>query len=101
MTNLKFLRFSLLVSLAFINVFSFYSCSKEDTNNDDASVTEDALKLDEDFYINEEKTVVNYILSLEDYNSFLVPDTEKDFSKITKKVYEHFEDDFDFIFHSL
>lgn len=98
MTNLKFLRFSLLVSLAFINVFSFYSCSKEDTNNDDASVTEDALKLDEDFYINEEKTVVNYILSSEDYNSFLVPDTEKDFSKITKKVYEHFEDDFDFIF---
>ncbi|MGJ8732200.1 MAG: hypothetical protein ACSHW4_03610 [Cellulophaga sp.] len=96
----KFYRFPLFISLLSVSIFSFTSCSKDDTsnNNEEEEVVEDELKLDEDFYLNKDKTVANYILSAKDYNSFLVPDTEKDFSKITKKVYSHFEDEFDFIF---
>lgn len=97
--NLKFYRCPLFVSLLSVSIFSFTSCSKDDTSSDnEEEIIEDELKLDEDFYLNKDKTVANYILSAKDYNSYLVPDTEKDFSKITKKVYSHFEDEFDFIF---
>lgn len=103
--DIKNIRFPFIFVLTVI-FLSFSSCSKdsitnivdeEKTENNDNDPT-DNLELDTDFIINEERSFVNYILSESVYNSFLDPDNYGDFSIVSKKVYEHFDDEFDFIF---
>ncbi|WP_136465158.1 hypothetical protein [Flagellimonas onchidii] len=64
----------------------------EDTNDSDAP---DALELEAGFMIDEEHQSTNLILPESDYNKFLAG--EGDMQMVANKVYEHFNDDFDFI----
>lgn len=101
--NLKKIRIPLFTYFAILSLF-FYSCSEDsitdiiDDEIGEDENPEDNLELDTDFVINEERSFVNYILPESTYNSFLDPDDYGDFSIVSKKVYEHFNDDFDFIF---
>ena len=105
--QIKKIKLPLFIGLTVLSL-CFYSCSEDtitdileeealDDNNgeDDSS---DVLELDTDFIINEDRTFINYILPESTYNSFLDPDDYGDFSIVSKKVYEHFNDEFDFIF---
>lgn len=71
---------------------------ENDTDNpDDPDVPEnpDTLVLESGFTIDEEYQFTNLILSEDDYNKFLVD--EGDMRMVSNKVFEHFNDDFDFI----
>lgn len=96
-----------IVAKAFFFVFLIIltSCSKDDSDDimDDQGneeqenpVNTDDAELANDFILDESNTIVNYILPKSEYNKYL--EDEGDFSLISKKVYEHFKDDFDFIF---
>nr|WP_299173093.1 hypothetical protein [uncultured Allomuricauda sp.] len=71
---------------------------ENDTDNpDDPDVPEnpDTLVLESGFTIDEEYQFTNLILSEDDYNKFL--EDEGDMRMVSNKVFEHFNDDFDFI----
>lgn len=88
----------IVISL-FIIFFTLSSCSTDSVaDNINQEIDEDDLKLAADFIINEERSFVNFILTESVYNSFLNPDQYGDFSIVSKKVYEYFDDEFDFIF---
>jgi hypothetical protein len=96
-TALRTFIFSLLVVLA--------SCSKEQADdiienevNEEVGmpIPPDSSELADDFIMDESSRVVNYILSKNEYDKYL--EDEGDFTLITKKVYAHFKDDFDFVF---
>ena len=111
MRNLK--SFS---ALALFACFSFLilSCSKDedpvsdaemdngtsestDQNSDDTDNSEEpnTLELETGFTIDEEYQFTNLIISESEYNKFL--EDEGDMRMVSNKVYEHFNDDFDFI----
>ena len=54
------------------------------------------LVLESGFILDESKRILNYVLEQSEYDKYLKE--EGDFKLISKKVYEHFKDDFDFIF---
>lgn len=81
------------------------SCSKDavddiidnEVNEEkEVAITPDEAPLADDFILDESNRVVNYILPKGEYDKYL--EDEGDFTLISKKVYEHFNDDFDFIF---
>jgi len=89
----------------FIFLILLSSCSKDDVDtiideqgNEEIEVpiTPDDAQLADDFILDDSNRVVNYILPKSEYDKYLAD--EGDFSLISKKVYEHFKDDFDFIF---
>lgn len=89
----------------FIFIVILSSCSKDNVDNiiDDEvneekeiPITQNDAELAEDFVLDESNRVVNYILPKNEYDKYLKD--EGDFKLISNKVYEHFNDDFDFIF---
>ena len=89
----------------FIFLIILSSCSKEDVEDiidnevneeKEIPITPDEAELAADFILDESNRLVNYILQKDEYDKYL--EDEGDFSLISKKVYEHFKDDFDFIF---
>ncbi|WP_190808668.1 hypothetical protein [Flagellimonas sp. S3867] len=109
----SFLRFTLFLLLSFL----ILSCNKEedvipdtgsenetsnpneqdpdDPDNPDTSENPDTLVLESGFTIDEDHQFTNLILSESDYTKFL--EDEGDMRMVSNKVYEHFNDDFDFI----
>ncbi len=77
------------------------SCSS-DNNSDmggqgtDNPDTTDGNVFEENFVLDKGNRFVNYVLPTADYNKFL--QGEGDFAMVSNKVYEYFNDDFDFIF---
>nr|WP_298789656.1 hypothetical protein [uncultured Allomuricauda sp.] len=67
----------------------------DNPDNPDAPENPDTLVLESGFTIDEEYQFTNLILSEDDYNKFLVD--EGDMRMVSNKVFEHFNDDFDFI----
>lgn len=89
----------------FIFLIILSSCSKDDiediideeVNKEvEVPIPPDNAQLADDFILDESNRVVNYILPKDEYDKYL--EDEGDFSLISKKVYAHFKDDFDFIF---
>ena len=89
----------------FIFLIILSSCSKEDVEDiidnevneeKEIPITPDDAQLADDFILDKSNRLVNYILPKGEYDKYL--EDEGDFSLISKKVYEHFKDDFDFIF---
>ena len=89
----------------FIFLIILSSCSKDDVDDiidnevneeKEVPITSNDAELADDFILDESNRVVNYILPKSDYDKYL--EDEGDFSMISKKVYEYFKDDFDFIF---
>ena len=93
-----------------MSLFFITSCSKNEnilSETDDDTILESvyytdsdtrkkgAVAFDSDFILDENRTVVNQVLSQADYNNFITGDG--DVKLISKKVYEYFDDDFDFI----
>ncbi|EAR00781.1 hypothetical protein [Maribacter sp. HTCC2170] len=81
------------------------SCSKdnvvdildsEENGENENPIAPDDSQLENNFVLDESNRVVNYILPKIEYDKYL--EDEGDFSLISKKIYEHFNDDFDFIF---
>lgn len=71
---------------------------EDDTNgpgDPEAPENPDTLVLESGFTIDEEYQFTNLIISETDYNKFL--EDEGDMRMVSNKVYEHFNDDFDFI----
>lgn len=62
----------------------------------DETDPDSSLFLEEGFILDKERKLTNMVLSNEEYNKFLNDDG--DFRMVTNKVYEYFEDEFDFIF---
>lgn len=70
--------------------------SSDDTDMTDSDIPETgAVTFEANFVLDENRTFVNQILSQTDYNSFIIG--EGDIKIISQKVYEYFNDDFDFI----
>ena len=69
---------------------------KEVNEEKEVSITPNEAELAADFILDERNRLVNYILPKDEYDKYL--EDEGDFTLISKKVYEHFNDDFDFIF---
>ncbi|MGX1930269.1 hypothetical protein [Flagellimonas sp. 2504JD4-2] len=65
------------------------------TDNPEDTGTPETLVLESGFTIDEDHQFTNLVLSESDYNKFLVD--EGDMRMVSNKVYEHFNDDFDFI----
>ena len=89
-----------LVFLVFLS-----SCSKDDVDDiidievneeKEEPISSNDAELADDFILDGSNRIVNYILPKSEYDKYL--EDEGDFSMISKKVYEHFKDDFDFIF---
>ncbi len=75
------------------------SCSSDDGSTDnpiDNPGTPDGNVFEENFVLDQGNKLVNYVLSQADYNKFIAG--EGDFAMVSNKVYEYFNDDFDFIF---
>lgn len=66
-----------------------------DDTNDDTTTTGETLELEQGFTLNQEKRFANLELSDTAYNQFLTGNG--DMRAVSNKVYEHFNDDFDFI----
>lgn len=104
----KILRLSAL--LVFV---LFLSCSKDDANlpiNEEESIddsetiddsensgneTTDEFVFETNFTLDDSHTVANFVLSQNDYNTFI--QGEGDFKMVSEKVYQYLNDDFDFI----
>ena len=63
------------------------------TDSDDSETG--AVTFEANFVLEENRTLVNQVLSQADYNSFI--SGSGDLKLVSQKVYEYFEDDFDFI----
>ncbi len=103
-----------LFSFLFLSILVL-SCSKEedlidDSSQDDTDMTDpndqtpdnpdntnppETLVLETGFTIDEERAFTNLVLSESEYNKFLID--EGDMQMVSNKVYEHFNDEFDFI----
>lgn len=92
-------------SFFFVFLIILSSCSKDDVvdiidkevnEEKEVPITPDDAQLADDFILDESNRVANYILPKNEYDKFL--EDEGDFTLISKKVYEYFNDDFDFIF---
>jgi hypothetical protein len=77
----------------------------DDTENNDGpdnsgggenSDTSGAIVFEENFVLEDNRRLVNFVLSNGEYNKFL--EGEGDVKMVSQKVYEYFHDDFDFIF---
>ncbi len=97
--------FTVVRPIFFIFLVILSSCSKEDVDDiidnevneeKEIPITPDDAQLADDFILDESNRLVNYILPKGEYDKYL--EDEGDFSLISKKVYVHFKDDFDFIF---
>ncbi len=81
-------------------VFFLLSCSNDNTTETetdvDPDISVDEVVFEENFLLSEDKNFINFVLSEADYNKFI--EGEGDFNKVSKKVYEYLNDDFDFIF---
>lgn len=53
------------------------------------------IEFDENFILEEERMFVNHVLSPSEYEKFITG--EGDLEMVTSKIYEHFNDDFDFV----
>lgn len=89
------------------------SCSKDDTTepNDDTSQTDGgngsngsgngqpvstgSVAFEDTFILDKERFLVNYVLPQATYNTFI--QGNGDVSMVTQKVYEHFNDEFDYV----
>ena len=67
---------------------------EDDMTDSDYSET-GAVTFETNFVLDENRTVVNQVISQADYNSFITG--TGDVKLVSQKVYEYFEDDFDFI----
>lgn len=78
------------------------SCNSDDssipdvTDEPDVPVTTESIVLEENFILDKDKRLLNFVLPATDYDKFL--QGEGDFAMVSNKVYEYFNDDFDFIF---
>ncbi|SNZ02036.1 hypothetical protein [Flagellimonas pacifica] len=70
--------------------------SQEDSNDTDVTNPSDTNEFEESFVLDEDKKLVNFVLSDVEYNKFITDDG--DLKVVTKKVYQYFNDEFDFIF---
>ncbi len=108
MKIINFKKVFILLSVLVISI-NTTSCSKESiteelekeggSNNispDNNSLNEKIITLENNFVLYKDYSLVNFILSTTNYNAFL--EGKGDFKAISKKVYSHFKDDFDFIF---
>jgi len=57
--------------------------------------TSGKIEFEENFILEEERMFVNHVLSQSEYNKFITGDG--DLEMVTNKIYEHFNDDFDFV----
>jgi len=89
----------------FIFLIILSSCGKDGVDDiidtefnkeNEVPITPNDTELADDFILDESNRVVNFILPKSEYDKYL--EDEGDFLMISKKVYEHFKDDFDFIF---
>lgn len=71
--------------------------SEEDANDtdDNIDVTSGTVVFDNNFSLDESRSVASYVLPQGEYDKFLAG--EGDLQLISQKVYEHLNDDFDFI----
>ncbi|RKN79435.1 hypothetical protein [Ulvibacterium marinum] len=67
-----------------------------DNDVDENPDTSGAIVFEENFVLEDNRRLVNFVLSNNEYNKFL--EGEGDVKMVSQKVYEHFNDDFDFIF---
>jgi len=97
--------FTAVQTFLFIFLIILSSCSKDSVDDiidneaneeKEVSITPNEAELADDFILDGSNRMVNYILPKSEYDKYL--EDEGDFSMISKKVYEHFKDDFDFIF---
>ena len=94
----NFLSFLFVFSLIFITV----SCGKDEvidddnSNDEDEVIDEEIFQLEENLMLDESRQFLNYVISQTEYDLFLAD--RGDYTIVTKKVYEYFKDDFDFIF---
>ncbi|WP_024768376.1 hypothetical protein [Aquimarina macrocephali] len=92
-----------ILSFVGLFVFCFLSCSKDDTTGStdtgvdpDPDPSGEQTVFSEDFILGKDNKLINYVLSEADYNKFIAGNG--DFAMVSKKVYEHLNDNFDFIF---
>lgn len=86
------LSFLFLVSLIFITV----SCGKDEVIDGDNTNEKEIFTLEENFILDESRQFLNYVIPQTEYDLFLAD--RGDYTIVSKKVYEYFKDDFDFIF---
>lgn len=67
-----------------------------ETDNGDNPDDSGSIEFGENFVLDEGRRLVNFVLPNAEYNKFL--NDEGDLKMVSQKVYEHFDDDFDFIF---
>ncbi|WP_420601150.1 hypothetical protein [Flagellimonas sp.] len=68
----------------------------ENTEDSDDSNSPETMEFEENFVLDEDMKLVNFVLSDTEYNKFITDDG--DLKMVSKKVYEYFNDEFDFIF---
>ncbi len=102
MQNLSPTRLPVYVYLFLISAaLVCFSCSSDDSKDmggqgTDNPDTTDGNVFEENFILDKDNKLVNYVLPKADYDKFL--QGEGDFAMVSNKIYEYFNDDFDFIF---
>jgi len=69
--------------------------SDDDSSEDTDIPTSGAIEFEQGFTIDETRSVANYVISQMDYTKFL--EGEGSLTMVSEKVYQYFEDDFDYI----
>lgn len=87
----------LLYFMAFSFILTMYSCGDDSMTDGGGGENENEIPtLEDNLIIDESRLFVNYVIPQAQYDIFLAD--EADYSYVSQKVYEHFKDDFDFIF---
>ena len=87
----------LLSLFLFSLIFMTVSCGKDEVTDDDSSTEENEIfTLEENLILDENRQFLNYVIPQTEYDLFVAD--RGDYKIVTKKVYEYFKDDFDFIF---
>lgn len=81
--------------LAFSFILTTYSCGDDDMT-DGGDNENEIPALEDNLVIDESRQFVNYVIPQAEYDVFLAD--VADYSYVSQKIYEYFEDDFDFIF---
>ncbi len=86
----------LLSVFLFSLIFMTVSCGKDEVTDGNTNGQNEILTLEENLILDENSQFLNYVIPQAEYDLFLAD--RGDYTIVTKKVYEHFKVDFDFIF---
>lgn len=96
MLKFRVKQYLLVPSIVCIFIFCILSCSKDDTTDSTEVGVDPEITFEENFILDKDNKLINYVVSEGDYNKFITGDG--DFEMVSKKVYEYLNDDFDFLF---